>query len=181
MMQCVKPRESQGDVQMSTDVKDITDTVEEVAFGAAESAAEVAADPVGAVRKQVKNLERKGTPAARKVNRRINAQFESATAPAKDAYKALTKTAVRVAEELAPEKVALKGLRLLKVQARRPDMLGGASKQTLKFFNRSFKTVARVVNRLETASELTPARTTSTSASVRRTRRRSTRRTRRAA
>ncbi|HLZ95380.1 MAG TPA: hypothetical protein VKT20_08650 [Candidatus Dormibacteraeota bacterium] len=149
---------------MSTDVKEITDTVEEVAFGAAESAAEMAADPIGTVRKQVKNLERKGTPAARKVNRRLNTQIESATAPAKDAIKMITKTATKTAdwvtEELMPEKVAIKGLRLLKVQAKRPDVLGDASKRTLKFFNHSFKTVARVANRLENASELAAQRST---------------------
>ena len=165
---------------MSTDVKEITDTVEQVAFGAAESAAEIASDPIGSVRKQVKSLERKGTPAARKVNRRINAQFESATAPAKDAYRSFTKTAMRVAEELVPERVVLRGFRMLKHQARREDVLGDASKQTLKLFNRSFKTVAKYVNKFETATELTPHRTTSTPAASRPARRRSTtRRTRR--
>jgi hypothetical protein len=141
---------------MSTDVREITDTVQEVAFGAAETAAEVASDPIGAVRKQVKGLERKGTPAARKVNRRINAQIGAATAPAKDAFKSISKTAERVVGELMPEKVAIKGIRLVKVQAKRPDMVGDVAKTTLRFFNRSFKTVARVANRLETASELAP-------------------------
>lgn len=163
---------------MSTDVKEMTDTFEQVAFGAAESAAEIASDPIGSVRKQVKSLERKGTPAARKVNRRINAQFESATAPAKDAYRSFTKTAMRVAEELVPEKVVLRGFRMLKHQARREDMLGDASKQTLKLFNSSFKTVARYVNKFENATELTPHRTTA--AASRPARRRSTRRTRKA-
>src|SRR5437899_399122 len=141
---------------MSTDIKDMTDTVEEVAFGAAETAAEIASNPMGAVRRQVKGLERKGTPAARKANRRFNAQLNYATAPAKDAFKTISKTAEKVAGELAPEKVAIKGLRLVKVQARRPDMVGDVAKTTLRFFNRSFKTVARVANRLESASELAP-------------------------
>jgi hypothetical protein len=141
---------------MSTDVKDFTDTVEEVAFGAAETAAQVASDPIGTVRKQVKGLERKGTPAARKINRRINAQIDYATAPAKDAFKTISKTAERVAVELMPEKVVIKGLRLVKVQARRPDVVGDVAKRTLRFFNHSFKTVARVANRLESASELAP-------------------------
>jgi hypothetical protein len=141
---------------MSTDVREITDTVTEVAFGAAETAAEVASDPMGAVRKQVKGLERKGTPAARKVNRRINSQLDAATAPARDAFKTISKTAERVVGELMPEKVAIKGIRLVKVQAKRPDMVGDVAKSTLRFFNRSFKTVARVANRLESASELAP-------------------------
>lgn len=141
---------------MSTDVREITDTVEEVAFGAAETAAEVASDPIGTVRKQVKGLERKGTPAARRINRKINSQIDSATAPARDAFKTISKTAERVVNELMPEKVAIKGLRLVKVQAKRPDMVGDVAKTTLRFFNRSFKTVARVANRLESASELAP-------------------------
>ncbi|TME08659.1 MAG: hypothetical protein E6I69_04990 [Chloroflexi bacterium] len=99
---------------MSTDIKDMTDTVEEVAFGAAETAAEIASNPMGAVRRQVKGLERKGTPAARKANRRFNAQLNYATAPAKDAFKTISKTAEKVAGELAPEKVVIKGLRLVK-------------------------------------------------------------------
>jgi len=141
---------------MSTDVRDITDTMEEVAFGAAETAAEVASDPIGTVRKQVKGLERKGTPAARRINRKINSQIDYATAPAKDAFKTFSKTAERVVTELMPEKVAIKGLRLVKVQAKRQDMVGDVAKTTLRFFNRSFKTVARVANRLESASELAP-------------------------
>jgi hypothetical protein len=168
---------------MSTDIRDVTDTVEEVAFGAAETAAKVASDPVGSVRRQVKNLERKGTPAARKVNRRLNAQFEYATAPAKDAIKTFTKTAEKVAAELVPEKVVIRGLRLVKVQAKRPDVVGDVAKKTLRFFNRSFKTVARVANRLESASELAPRTSAAASkpaaskpASTRRTARRTRRR-----
>jgi hypothetical protein len=169
---------------MSTDVREITDTVEEVAFGAAETAAEVASDPIGTVRKQVKGLERKGTPAARRINRKINSQIDSATAPAKDAFKTISKTAERVVNELMPEKVAIKGLRLVKVQAKRSDMVGDVAKTTLRFFNRSFKTVARVANRLETASELAPrtsAAATKPAAGAKRPVRRTARSRRRAA
>lgn len=141
---------------MSTDVSEMTDTVEEIAFGAAETAAEVASDPVGAMRRQAKNLERKGRPAARRMNRQINRQIEYATAPAKDAFKTVTKTAARVSRELEPEKVAMRGLRLVKHQAKREDMIGDVAKQTLKLMNRSFKTVARVAGRFESASELAP-------------------------
>lgn len=156
---------------MSTDVREITDTVEEVAFGAAETAAEVASDPIGTVRKQVKGLERKGTPAARKINRRINARIEYATAPAKDAFKTFSKTAERVAGELMPEKVAIKGLRLVKVQAKRSDVVGDVAKRTLRIFNHSFKTVARVATRLESASEIAP-RTPATPSTAKRPARR---------
>lgn len=173
---------------MSTDVREMTDTVEEVAFGAAETAAEMAADPIGTVRRQVKGLEKKGTPAARKINRKINNQIEYAAAPAKEAIKTITKTAKtasktaeRVAGELMPEKVALRSLRLVKLQAKRDDMVGDVAKSTLRFFNRSFKIVARVATKLENASELSPRTTsqhTTTRRPVRTTR---TRRTRRAA
>jgi len=54
---------------------------------AAQTVREVASDPIGSARKQVKGLERKGTPAARKVNRRFNARLNAATAPAKDVAK----------------------------------------------------------------------------------------------
>jgi hypothetical protein len=168
---------------MNTELDQIADsagetatTVAEVAFGAAKTVREVASDPIGSARKQVKGLERKGTPAARKVNRRFNARLNAATAPAKDAAKSinvrLTKAAKK-AEKVAsglmperitvwgvdvngklPEKVAIKGLNLVKLQARRPDMVGDVAKRTLRIFNGSFKTIAKTATRLEHATEL---------------------------
>ena len=102
---------------------------------------------MGTVRKQVKGLERRGTKAAHRVNRRLNARLNAAAAPAKDAFKTIT---------LTPEKLAMRGLRLVKVQARRPDMIGEVAKRALRFFHSSFKTVAKVATRLESASETTP-------------------------
>lgn len=163
---------------MSTDVKDITDTVEEIAFGAAETAAEVASNPIGSVRRSVKGLERKGTPAARRINRRVNARFNAVAEPAQDAFKSIRKSAMQaastVAGQLVPEKVVLRGLRQMKHQAKRTDLVGDAAKSTLKFFNRSFKSVARVATRFENASDLTPASKPASTArpSTRRTRRR---------
>ena len=138
---------------MSTD----TSTVEEVAFGAARTVAAVASDPIGSARRQVKGLERKGRPTARKVNRQLTEQINAATAPARDAVKGFAKTAENFAGDLLPERVAIKGLQLVKVQARRKDSVGIVAKRALKAFNGSFKTIARVANRLERASEL-PAR-----------------------
>jgi hypothetical protein len=164
---------------MSTD---ITSTVEEVAFGAARAAREVASDPMGTARKQVKGLERKGTPAARKLNRQLTHQFNAATAPAKDAVKGIAKkldqagkSASSVAGDLLPERIVLKGLQLVKVQAKRQDPMGEVATQALKIFNGSFKTIARVANRLERASEL-PVRHAAAPRKARTTRR-STRRT----
>jgi hypothetical protein len=172
---------------MDTDIKQFADsageaanTVAEVAVGAAQTAAEVASDPIGSARKQVKGFERKGTAAVRKANRRFNTRLNAATAPAKDAAKTfnagLNKAAKR-AEKVAngllperitvwgmevngklPEKVAIKGLQLVKVQARRPDMVGDVVKRTLRIFNGSFKTIAKTATRLEHATELRSAR-----------------------
>jgi len=138
---------------MSTDIS----TVEEVAFGAARTAAEVASDPIGSARKQVKGLKRKGTPTARKVNRQVTEQINAATVPAMDAVNAvkeLGKRAEKIAADFQPERIAMRGLRVVKVQARRQDQVGEVAKRTLKIFNGSLKTIARVAGRLEKASEL---------------------------
>ena len=168
---------------MNTELDQIADsagetatTVAEVAFGAAQTVREVASDPIGSARKQVKGLERKGTPAARKVNRRFNARLNAATAPAKDAARTINanfakaaKRAEKVANGLLPEritlwgmevngklpeKVAIKGLHLVKVQARRQDVVGDVAKRALRVFNGSFKTIAKAATRLEHATEL---------------------------
>jgi hypothetical protein len=162
---------------MNTEIDQITDsagetatTVAEVAFGAAQTVREVASDPIGSARKQVKGLERKGTPAARKINRRFNARLNAATAPAMDVAKTINARFNKVAKQAEklmperitvwgvqvdgklPEKVAIKGLELVKVQARRRDMVGGVAKRTLRIFNGSFKTIARTATRLEQAT-----------------------------
>lgn len=169
MMHCVNQIQEAGE-QMSTDIS----TVEEVAFGAARTAAEVAADPIASARKQVKGLKRKGAPTARKVNRQLTEQINAATEPAKDAVKEFAKTAQKVAADLMPERIALRGLHLVKVQAKRQDQVGDVAKRALKIFNGSFKTIAQVANRLEKASELqlrtaAPRKATSTRRSARRT------------
>src|SRR5437660_2639950 len=118
--------------------------VEEVAVGAAKSAAEVVSDPVGSARKQVRSFERKGTPAVRRINRRLNAMIPDR----------VSVFGIDVNQKL-PEKLAVKGLHLVKVQARRQDVIGDVAKRTLRIFNGSFKTIARTATRLEQASELT--------------------------
>src|ERR1700693_4159847 len=104
---------------MNTEIYNIADpagetatTVAEVAFGAAQTRREVASDPLGSARKQVKGLERKGTPAARRVNRRFNARMNAATAPAKGAAKTINarlpkvaKRAEKVANGMMPERI----------------------------------------------------------------------------
>lgn len=144
---------------MSTDFGATATAVEEVAVGAAKTAAEVASDPLRSARRQVKSLERKGTPAVRRINRRINAMLPDR----------LTVLGVDVNERM-PERLAIKGLHMVRSQARREDLLGGVAKRTLRIFNGSFKTIARTATRLEQASVLNPI------ASARPARRRATRR-----
>ena len=160
---------------MSTEIKfgEAATTVEEVAIGAAKTAAEVASDPIGSARKQVRGFERKGAPTARKVNRRFNARL-NAILPEK-----VTLWGIEVNDKL-PEKVAIKGLHLVKVQARREDVVGDVAKRTLRIFNGSFKTIARTATRLEQATELTPRREAASKSAVKpavRTRRATGRRT----
>jgi hypothetical protein len=138
---------------MSTEINlgDTATTVEEVAIGAAKTAAKVASDPIGSARKQVKGFERKGAPTARRVNRRMNARL-NALLPEK-----MTIWGIELNGKL-PEKVAIKGLHLVKVQARRQDTVGDVAKRTLLIFNGSFKTIARTATRLEQATTLAVAR-----------------------
>jgi hypothetical protein len=156
---------------MSTETKfgDAATTVEGVAFGAAKIAAEVASDPIGSARKQVKGFEKKGAPAARKINRRFNARL-NAILPEK-----VTLWGLEVNGRL-PEKVAIKGLQLVKLQARRQDMIGGVAKRTLHMFNGSFKTIARTATRLEQATVLAPRREAAATKPAAVSTRRSTRR-----
>jgi|HubBroStandDraft_6_1064221.scaffolds.fasta_scaffold390517_3 hypothetical protein len=138
---------------MSTEIKfgEAATMVEEVAIGAAQTAARVASDPIGSARKSVRGFEKKGSSTARKVNRRFNARL-NAILPEK-----VTLWGIEVNEKL-PEKVAIKGLHLVKLQARRHDMVGGVAKRTLRIFNGSFRTIARTATRLEQATELTASK-----------------------
>jgi hypothetical protein len=150
---------------MSAEFSDTATSVEEVAVGAARAAAEVATDPIGAARKQVRSFERKGTPAVRRINRRLNALL-----PQK-----VSIMGVEVNDRL-PEKLAIKGLHMVRSQARRQDMFGGVAKRTLRIFNGSFKTIARTATRLEQASELNARPQQTDRRPVRRTRRTARRR-----
>ena len=139
--------------------------VEEVAVGVAKSAAEVVSDPVRSARKQVKAFERKGTPVVRRINKRLNALIPER----------VTVLGIEVNGKL-PEKLAIKGLQVVKVQARRPDVVGDVAKRTLRIFNGSFRTIARTATRLEQASELTAQRNGERKPAARTGRRRSARR-----
>jgi hypothetical protein len=151
--------------QMSTDFADTATTVEEFAVGAAKTAVEVVSDPVRAARKQAKSFERKGTPAARRINRRLNALIPER----------LELFGIEINGRL-PEKMAIQGLHGIRAQAKRRDVVGGVAKQTLRIFNGSFKTIARVATRLEQATELNPTRSNESRPVARRSRTRAGRR-----
>lgn len=150
-----------------SDFGETATAVEEVAIGAAKSVAEVASNPARTVRTQVRSLERKGTPAVRRINRRINAMLPDRIAV----------FGVEV-DQRFPEKLAIKGLHAMRGQARRDDVFGGVAKRTLGLFHGSFKTIARTATRLEEASQLTPRAKADArpSPAVRRARRRTARR-----
>src|SRR3979490_3349948 len=103
---------------MNAEIKfgDTASTVEEVAIGAAKAAAEIASDPIGSARKSVRGFERKGAPTARKINRRFTARL-NAILPEK-----VTLFGMPVNEKL-PQKIAIKGLNLVKLPAKRQDMV----------------------------------------------------------
>ena len=149
----------------TTEFSDTATSVEEVTIGAAQAVAEIASDPVGAARRQARGFERKGTPAVRRINRRLNAMI-----PQKVKF-----LGVDVNQKL-PENLAIKGLHMVKIQARRQDVVGGVAKRTLRVFHGSFKTIARTATRLEQASDLTPRRETAERKPVRRPRRTARRR-----
>jgi hypothetical protein len=157
---------------MNTEIKfgEAASTVEEVAFGAAKTAAELASDPIGSARKSVKGFEKKGAPTARMINRRFAARW-NAILPDK-----VTIFGIPVNEKL-PAKVANKGLNLVKSQARRQSMVGTVAKRTLRIVNGSFKTIARTAARLEHATSLAPQRTATAKPATTTTRRRTARRT----
>ena len=151
---------------MASEFGETATAVEEVMIGAGETVAEVASDPLGTVRKRVRSFEKKGAPVARRFNRRINALMP-------EQIKIL---GVDVNGRL-PESIALKGIHLVKVQAKREDMVGDVAKRTLRVFNKSFKTIARTATRFEHASELAPRPATGTATTrTRRPRRRTVRR-----
>jgi hypothetical protein len=161
----VEKDQTGGNMNTEINLGDTATTVEEVAIGAAKTAAKVASDPIGSARKQVKGFERKGAPTARRVNARLNALL-----PEK-----MTIWGIELNGKL-PEKVAIKGLHLVKVQARRQDAVGDVAKRTLRIFNGSFKTIARTATRLEQATDLTAHREPAVRPVTRRARRGTARR-----
>jgi hypothetical protein len=153
---------------MEFEVTEITESVGEdanraadVAAGAVLEAADAAVHPISTLKKQARRLEKKGRPITRAAERDVEKAAEQAVEMTYD-----------VVSGALPERVALAGIRVLRGQARRQDMLGAVAYQTLKLMNTGFERALRTLNKFENASE-PPAReprrrSTSSSRSTRR-------------
>lgn len=138
----------------------------EVTAGAVKAAAEVASDPVAAAKRQVKTLERKGRPVIKQINTELNHRINKFNRNLEEAQTEADK-AIR---QLLPERLALRGVSLIKAQAREKDARGRIAHQALRFVHASARSIAASATRFEKASQLhpTPARKPATRKASRR-------------
>ena len=151
---------------MEFEVKEITETVSDdagrvadMAAGAVAEAADAAVHPIATFKKQARRLEKKGRPITRAAERDVEKATEQAFEMTSD-----------VVSGVLPERFALAGIKILKGQARRNDMIGDVAYQTLKLMNMGFERALKTLNKFEDASQ-PPARQPKRS-STRSTRRR---------
>jgi hypothetical protein len=154
---------------MEFEVTEITETVGEdanraadVAAGAVVEAADAAVHPISTLKKQARRLEKKGRPITRAAERDVEKAAEQAFEMTYD-----------VVSGALPERVALAGIRVLKNQARRKDVVGDVAFRTLKLMNMGFERALRTLNKFEDASE-PPAREPKRRSATRSTTRRRT-------
>ena len=152
---------------MEFEVKEITETVSDdagrvadMAAGAVAEAADAAVHPIATFKKQARRLEKKGRPITRAAEKDVEKATEQAFEITTD-----------VVSGALPERVALAGIKMLKGQARRNDMVGDVAYRTLKLMNMGLERALKTLNKFEDASE-PPARQPRRS-SARSTRRRS--------
>ena len=146
---------------MATKSEELSTEAADVATGAAVEAAEAISDPAGSATKQVRRLERSGAP----VNRRIQREVRRAAERAVDTTGKLLNGAVT-------ERLVLRGLHLVKDQARRGDLVGLAAYRSLEILHGGFGSAARSLTRFQDASQ-PPARPTERRRSQTRSRTRS--------
>lgn len=131
------------------EVKDITDAVENATATGADLATGAALSAIEAITKPGRSaarLERKGAPARKGAQRELGSNVQEAREAVHSA-----------AAAMLPERIALRGLSLVKARARRVDLVGEIAYRGLDLFHGSLKEVARSITRLERASE-PPAR-----------------------
>jgi hypothetical protein len=120
----------------------------DTATGAAVEVAEAVSDPAGSTTRQVRRLERAGAP----VNRRLERQVRRVAERAAD-------TTTKLLDGSLTEKFVVRGLRLVKEQARREDLVGLAAYRSLELLHGGFGNAARSLSRFQDASQ-PPARPT---------------------
>src|SRR2546423_15101570 len=120
----------------------------DTATGAAVEVAEAVSDPAGSTARQVRRLELAGAP----VNRRLERQVRSVADRAAD-------TPAKLLDGTLTERFVVRGLRLVKEQARREDLVGLAAYRSLELLHGGFGNAARSLSRFQDASQ-PPARPT---------------------
>ncbi|MBJ7601003.1 MAG: hypothetical protein DLM67_22010 [Candidatus Nephthysia bennettiae] len=120
----------------------------DTATGAAVEVAEAVSDPAGSATRQIRRLERAGAP----VNRRLERQVRRVADRAAD-------TTAKLLDGTLTEKFVVRGLRLVKEQARREDLVGLAAYRSLELLHGGFGNAARSLSRFQDASQ-PPARPT---------------------
>jgi gas vesicle protein len=150
---------TRGVIDPKTKIKERTDMATEsseelstqavdTATGAAVEVAEAVTDPAGSATRQVRRLERAGAP----VNRRLEGQVRRVAERAAD-------TTAKLLDGSLTERFVVRGLRLVKEQARREDLVGLAAYRSLELLHGGFGNAARSLSRFQDASH-PPARPT---------------------
>lgn len=127
---------------MATESKELSAEAGDAATGAAVEAAEVISDPTGSTARRVRRLARVGGP----VNQRLERQLRRAAARAAD-------TTNQIFDGSLTERLVLRGLHLVKDQARREDVVGLAAYRSLELLYGGFGNAARSLTRFQDASQ----------------------------
>lgn len=128
--------------EMREGVVDAEETMANAATGAIVSVVDAATDPVGAVRKTVRRLEKRGGP----VNRRLERRVERAAEDAAD-------TTVDVVSGNLAERVTLAGIRVVKNRARRRDVVGDVLFRGVELVHKGLNAYAGELSKFQNATE----------------------------
>ena len=127
---------------MASKIEELPTQAADTATGAVVEAVEAVADPVGTAGKQARRFERRGAPLNRALGHRVRRVTEQAAT-----------TTVGVIDGTIPERLMMLGLRAVKSQARRRDLLGEAAYRYLELVHDRLDRSAKALARLEEASQ----------------------------
>ena len=127
---------------MATRSEELPAEAADAVTGAAVEAVGVVTDPAAEATRRVRRLERIGGP----VNRRLERQIRRAAERAAD-------TTGKLIDGSLTEKLVLRGLHLVKDQARREDVVGLAAYRSLELLHGGFGNAARSLTRFQDASQ----------------------------